>query len=75
MLCKIADLYVEVPAAGDMVSRCSEYRTTAFVDADIVIRSELYRREKYPENISEELIAYMESASQFFIMPFSNSYP
>ena len=66
MLYKIADLFVEVPAAGGMASRCREYQTMASADADIVIRSELYRREKYPEGTSEELIAYMESAIQFF---------
>ena len=66
MLCRIADLFVEVPAAGGMASRCREYLSKETAEPDIVIREEYYRREKYPEGTSEELIAYMESAIQFF---------
>lgn len=66
MLCKIADLYVEIPAAGGLNIRCRKYLTNEKVEPDIIIREDRYCREKYPENISEDMIAYMESASQFF---------
>lgn len=66
MLCKIADLFVEVPTTGGLAARCGEYYSKEMVKADIVIREDRYHREKYPEETSEELIAYMESASQFF---------
>ena len=63
---KIADLFVDVPAAGGLASRCQGYLTNEVREADIVIRQDRYHREKYPEGTSEELVAYMESASQFF---------
>ena len=65
MLCKIADLYVEVPAVGDMEQRCAAYRTDADEKADIVIREEQYRKDRYPAAMSENAIAYMESGYQF----------
>ncbi|MBE6564461.1 MAG: hypothetical protein E7655_04200 [Ruminococcaceae bacterium] len=65
MLCKIADLLIDVPAAGGMTSRCKDYVTSEVEKADIVIRSELYRPERYP-NSDETLIAYLESGWQFY---------
>ena len=41
MLCKIAELTVEVPEAGEMLPRCREYLSEAEVGADIVIRADL----------------------------------
>lgn len=65
MLCSIADLIVEVPAAGGMASRCQDYLYCGNDGADIVIRTELYNPGKYPEDISQESLAYMESCRQF----------
>ena len=66
MLCKIADLLVDVPAAGGLASRCRDYLTDEVREADIMICEDRYRRENYPAGASEEQIAYMESAAQFF---------
>ena len=76
MLCKIADLIVEVPAAGGMDSRCRDYVYDQKVGADIVIRTELYNPAKYPEKISPESFAYMESCRQFcaFLLKFDGLY-
>ena len=65
MLCKIADLIVEVPKAGGMSSRCREYLYTGDAAADIVIRASDYHADHYPPECSEETIAYMESGAQF----------
>jgi len=65
MLCKIADLVVDVPAAGGLASRCAEYLHGGGDCADIVIRQEAYRPEIYPAGTGGDMIAYMESASQF----------
>jgi len=40
MRCRIADLIVELTAAGGMASRCADYRTNGDEPADVVIRSE-----------------------------------
>ena len=64
MLCKIADLLIEVPAAGGMASRCGDYLINEQVGADIIIRADLYKTEKYP-NFDENGVAYMESGWQF----------
>lgn len=64
MLCKIADLLIEVPAAGGMASRCGDYLINEQVGADITIRADLYKTEKYP-NFDENGVAYMESGWQF----------
>ena len=64
MLCKIADLSIQVPATGDMLSRCKDYLTNEQVSADIIIRADLYRPHKYP-TFDEKGVAYMESSIQF----------
>ena len=66
MICKIADLLVEIPASGGMAPRCGEYLHRGNERADIVIRTEFYSRDKYPENSSEDSIGYMESGRQFY---------
>ena len=65
MLCKIADLIADVPAAGGLAPRCEAYIWESSDVPDIIIREELYRRERY-HNCSPELVAYMESAYQFY---------
>ena len=65
MLCEIADLIADVPAAGGLASRCQSYIRENAGQPNIVIREALYRGERYP-NASPELVAYMESAYQFY---------
>lgn len=64
MLCKIADLYIEVPDAGGMAPRCREYLTEEQESADIIIRADLYKKDKYP-TLDSDGVAYMESCTQF----------
>ena len=65
MLCKISDLLVEIPAAGGMSPRCVEYRAVQDGEADIVIKEELYKLDKW-KGISEELNIYLQSGFQFY---------
>lgn len=67
MLCKIADLVVDVPDAGGLASRCREYRCEEKVGADIIVRTELYRKDRYDPRIDKRVLAYMESAYQFYL--------
>ncbi len=64
MLCKIADLLIEVPEAGGMAPRCRDYLTNEQGGADITIRADLYKSEKYG-TAGENMVAYMESCIQF----------
>ena len=64
MLCKIADLLTEVPAAGDLISRCSNYSVNAELGADIVIYAELFEPDYWPNSSTENMV-YMESGIQF----------
>ena len=61
-----ADLIVEVPEKGGMLSRCKGYEYYGKDSADIIIRAELYDPTPYPENLSEEEVAYLESGWQFY---------
>lgn len=65
MLCKIADLLIDIPATGGMPPRCREYLTEEKSNADITIDSNLYRPELYI-NCGDEGVAYMESGFQFY---------
>ena len=65
MICKIADLIVEVPEAGGLASRCEEYLYEGTEKPDIVIDEEKYNRKLYSPLISDELLAYMESGRLF----------
>ena len=65
MLCKIADLLVEIPEAGGMAPRCRDYLTDEISDADIRIREDLYGRTQWPD-VSEENYIYMDSGWQFY---------
>lgn len=65
MICKIADLIADIPASGGLAPRCSDYLYNSENSADVIIRTDFYRRENYP-NATEEQIAYMESAYQFY---------
>lgn len=64
MLCRIADLLIEVPEAGGMAPRCGDYRTNETGGADIIIRTDLYKPDRFPYQ-DEHIMAYMESCVQF----------
>lgn len=66
MFCKIAELIVDVPTAGGLASRCAAYICKESDCADITIRPEDYRRGVYDARCTEEIVAYMESAYQFY---------
>ena len=67
MFCKIADLITEVPETGGMAFRCRDYLYGGKEGADVVIRTDLYRQGHYGPRASEETLAYMESAYQFYL--------
>lgn len=67
MLCKIADLLAEVPAAGGLAPRCEAYLCKDAASPDIIIREETYRKERYDPRLSPEGVAYMEAAYQFYL--------
>jgi len=66
MLCKIADLIVEVPEAGGLAPRCREYQCKNELNADITIFEDKYSPERYSVALSQEMVVYMESAYQFY---------
>ena len=67
MLCKIADLIVDIPATDGLDRRCGNYLTTEKAGADIIIRTQLYRRGIYSPRIPDSTVAYMESGHQFHL--------
>lgn len=64
MLCKIADLITELPAAGGLAPRCGEYLWDGAEKPDIVITEDQYHPENWPE-LSREDMTYMESGFRF----------
>lgn len=66
MLYKVAALITEVPEAGDMGPRCKDYLYSGNDGADIIIRTDLYRLELYP-NCPEDMAIYLESGRQFYV--------
>ena len=67
MLCQIADLIADVPATDGLDHRCADYLYSGDRGADIIIRTDLYRYEKFDASIPREVVAYMESAYQFYL--------
>ena len=65
MLYKISDLLTEVPETGGITPRFKDYLTNEKAAADIIIRDELYKMERWP-TLTEEQAAYMESGTQFY---------
>ena len=65
MLCKIADLFVQIPEAGGMSPRCRDYLTSENVPPHIIIKEEEYSKERWP-GINPELLAYMDSGQIFY---------
>ena len=64
MLCKIADLIIEVPEAGDLVPRCKDYRIHETTGADITIRADQFRPNAW-EGLTGDKYIYCESGSHF----------
>ena len=65
MLCKISDLLIEVPETGGIAPRFGDYLTNETGVADIVIRDDLYKLERW-STLTEEQAVYMESGNQFY---------
>lgn len=65
MLCKIADLLVEVPDIGDMRRRCEPYFYSEQAEPDIVIREDRFQPESWP-GLPEKDLPYMETGAIFF---------
>lgn len=66
MLCRIADLTVEIPTAGGMAPRCREYLCAENRPPDIVVHAESYWPGRYSNRLGENGVAYLESAYQFY---------
>ncbi len=65
MLCKIADLIVEIPDDSDMEVLCREYLYNDVCDPDIKVLYEKYPFNKYPDKPKKSVI-YMFSGIQFY---------
>ena len=65
MLCKISDLFTEIPAEGGLHPLCKEYLAKGNGTADIIIKEERYKLDRWPKLTKEQAI-YMESGYQFY---------
>ncbi len=72
MLCKIADLLVEVPEIGDMPLRCKEYLYPGEGTPDIVIREDQIEEENWP-GLKGNALIYMDTGSVFFFHLLKNN--
>ena len=63
MICKIAELLVEIPEEGGIAPLLEEYKTDERA-ADITIDPSYYRCERYA-GLSDANVSYVESGSQF----------
>lgn len=76
MICRIAEIIVEIPEAGGITPRCEEYRCEETAVPDIVLSTEYKNSGKYPDTMSQADVAYMESAAEFCfkLIPFGGMY-
>lgn len=65
LYCKIADLIVSIPEAGEMARRCKEYLVSDIKNVDITIVEEKYRTHIWPR-LDWNGVSYMESGIQFY---------
>lgn len=65
MICKIAELIVQLPEAGGMPPRCREYLTDDKRPADIVITEEMLKLDRW-KDLSYEDSCYMETGFHFY---------
>lgn len=66
MICKIADLYVDVPSSGGMDKRCIDYFADCPTSPDIVIKEESYNAKRWQGVDDPDLIAYADSGWLFY---------
>lgn len=66
MLCKIADLIVEIPATEGLALRLGNYQTEENKAPDIIIREELYASQEQSSIKNLETHVYMESGWHFY---------
>ena len=71
MICKIADLIVDIPAVGDLISRCKDYRYDGIDGADIHIRTESFRPDSW-RGVTGDSYYYLESGTQFYLQLIKN---
>lgn len=64
MLCKIADLIVELPTVGDLIPRCRDYICESSNGVDIRIHTERFIESPW-ENLTEDQWIYMYSGDLF----------
>lgn len=65
MLCRIAELTVEIPNGGSLAPRCKDYILESDGQPDIIIDDSLYPYEKFPQ-YSREAVEYTHSGLQFY---------
>lgn len=64
ILCRIADLIVEIPEAGDLVPRCQDYLCSEQVSPDIVLSEEKFSLERW-KHFDDDFAIYIESGIHF----------
>ncbi len=65
MLCRIADLTVEIPDEGSLASRCKDYILDSNQKPDIIIDDSLYPYDRFPQ-YPREAVEYTHSGLQFY---------
>lgn len=65
MKTRIADIITEIPAAGDLVSRCQNYLYDGMESTDVIIPAEILDCNKY-EYLSAEQNVYLQSGWYFY---------
>lgn len=66
MICKIAELIVDVPEAGGLAPRLGEYHYEGKDPVDIRIDPALFDPNEYNFTMSYQTLAYLETGRQFF---------
>lgn len=64
MRCKIADIIVEIPAAGDLPQRCQEYLCAGDGAPDMILDTSLPPAEKWP-NLTQDQRIYLATGFRF----------
>ena len=73
MLCKIAELLVEVPEEAVIPVRFADYRWEGTGEPDIILDPARYRPDLYPDSISPEMLAYVETGRLFSVALLAHS--
>lgn len=64
MICKIADIILQIPEEGGIAPLLEEYKTECSGEADVVIDANRYRKHLW-QGLSEENFIYMETGAHF----------